>query len=220
MSRNSLGVSGDLLDYLRKVGVRESAALKALREQTASHPRAMMQISPEQGAFMALLVKLIGAKKTLEVGVFTGYSSLAVAEAMGADGRIVALDISDEFTSIARRHWQSAGVAEQIDLRIAPAADSLLELVETHSGSFDFAFIDADKTGYQTYINHTFELLRPGGLMAVDNVLWGGSVIDDSNQTEDTKAIRSVNAALAEDDRFDVCLAPLGDGVFLARKRD
>ena len=219
MSHASLGVSGDLLDYLRRVGVRESTALRALREETAEHPRAMMQISPEQGAFMALLVKLIGAKRTLEVGVFTGYSSLAVAEAMGPDGRIVALDISEEFTAIARRHWESAGVAGQIDLRIGPAADSLANMVDQDAASFDFAFIDADKTGYQTYIDHTHTLLRPGGLMAVDNVLWGGSVIDPSNETEDTVAIRAVNEALKQDERFDICLAPVGDGIFLARKR-
>ena len=173
MSSAAIGLSDSLTTYLRSVGVREDAALAALREETARLPMGGMQISPEQGQLMGLLIKLLGARKTLEVGVFTGYSSLVVAKAMGPGGRLVALDVSEEWTAIARRHWREAGVADQIDLRLAPAADSLKAMVAAgESGTFDFAFIDADKTGYDTYYEPSLRLVRAGGLIAIDNVLW------------------------------------------------
>jgi predicted O-methyltransferase YrrM len=220
MSRETLGLSPELTDYVRRVGVREDADLRALREETAAHPRAVMQISAEQGQFLGLLIELIGARKTLEVGVFTGYSAMWVAKTMGPAGRVIALDISEEFTSIARKHWASAGIADRIDLRIAPAAESLAKLVEDgESGTFDFAFIDADKTAYDTYYEYALKLLRPGGLIAIDNVLWSGKVIDPSDTTADTEALRVLNTKIAADTRVTVNLVPIGDGLTLARKR-
>jgi predicted O-methyltransferase YrrM len=224
MSSSTLGLSDNVLQYLRTVGVRESAALKVLREATANDPIAGkvkgMQISPEQGQFMALLVELLGARRTLEVGVFTGYSALAVAQAMGPEGRVVALDLNADFTSVARRHWEAAGVADQIDLRLAPAADSLKAMIEAgEHNTFDFAFIDADKGGYRTYYEAALQLVRPGGLIGIDNVLWGGSVADESDTRDDTVAIRDLNAALAKDERVTVSMVPIGDGLTLARKR-
>lgn len=220
MSRETLGLSPELTDYVRRVGVREDAHLRALREETAAHPRAVMQISAEQGQFLGLLTELIGARKTLEVGVFTGYSAMWVAQAMGPAGRVVALDISEEFTSIARKHWANAGIADRIDLHIAPAAESLAKLVDDgESGTFDFAFIDADKTAYDTYYEYALKLLRPGGLIAIDNVLWSGKVIDPSDTTADTEALRALNIKIAADPRVTVNLVPIGDGLTLARKR-
>jgi predicted O-methyltransferase YrrM len=220
MSRETLGLSPELTDYVRRVGVREDAGLRALREETAAHPRAVMQISAEQGQFLGLLIELIGARKTLEVGVFTGYSAMWVAKTMGPAGRVIALDISEEFTSIARKHWASAGIADRIDLRIAPAAESLAKLVDNgESGTFDFAFIDADKTAYDTYYEYALKLLRPGGLIAIDNVLWSGKVIDPSDTTADTEALRALNTKIAADPRVTVNLVPIGDGLTLARKR-
>ncbi len=205
--------------YLRRVGVREDANLAVLREETARLPRGGMQISPEQGQLMRLLIKLLGARKCLEVGVFTGYSSLVVAEAMGPSGRVVALDISEEWTAIARRHWRSAGLEERIDLRLGPAADSLKALVAAgEGGTFDFAFIDADKTSYDTYYEQALVLLRPGGLIAIDNVLWSGAVADPSNQTADTLALRALNEKLHADPRVEANMIPIGDGLTLALK--
>lgn len=220
MSSSSFGLSDTISAYLRRVGGREDADLKALREETASHRLAMMQISPEQGQFMMLLMEMIGARKTLEIGVFTGYSSLCVAKAMGPAGRVIALDISEEFTSIARRHWAKAGVADRIDLRLGPATDGIAKLLaDGHAGSFDFAFIDADKGGYDAYYEGALKLLRPGGMIGIDNVLWSGKVADPAADDADTKAIRALNAKIAADQRVTVAMLPIGDGLTLARKR-
>jgi len=221
MSNRTLSMTDDLYAYLLKVSLREPELLQRLREETAQHPRHGMQISPEQGQFMQLLVKLCGARRCIEVGVFTGYSSLAVALALPTDGRIVACDISDEYTAIARRYWRAAGVADRIDLRLAPALttlDGLLEEGETDS--YDFAFIDADKANYLNYYQRIFKLLRPGGLLAVDNVLWDGGVIDVEDHSEDTEAIRAFNLAVHADQRIELSMLPIGDGLTLVRKRD
>jgi predicted O-methyltransferase YrrM len=219
MSRDTINLSGPLLAYVRSFGVHEDADLAALREATANHTSADMQISPEQGSLMALLVHILGARKTLEVGVFTGYSAMVVAKAMGPQGQVVALDISEEFTAIARRHWAKAGVADRIDLRLRPAADSLKALVATgESESFDFAFIDADKENYDTYYEYALQLVRRGGLIAIDNVLWGGKVVDPTDQAPDTVAIRAINEKIHGDSRVDATLIPIGDGLTLARR--
>jgi caffeoyl-CoA O-methyltransferase len=179
-----------------------------------------MQPSADEIQFLAFLVKLIGAKRTLEVGVFTGYSSLMVASALPADGQLIACDISEKWTAIARRYWQEAGVAHKIDLRLAPAVETLQTLLdEGQQNSFDFAFIDADKGNYQNYVELCWQLLRPGGLIAIDNVLWHGTVIDASYQDDLTLAIRAINKKLHHDERFDLSLVPIGDGVTLLRKR-
>jgi predicted O-methyltransferase YrrM len=220
MSRDTINVTGDLIAYIRSVGVHEDADLAALREETARHPHAMMQIAPEQGAFMGLLVRLLGARKTLEVGVFTGYSAMVVAKAMGPEGRVLALDVSEEFTAVARRHWANAGVADRIELRLKPAAESLKELLETGAAeTFDFAFIDADKASYDTYYEYALKLVRRGGLIAIDNVLWNGQVIDPSDQSADTVAIRTLNKKVHADSRVNAVLIPIGDGLTLALKR-
>ena len=220
MSRRTLAMTDALYDYLLSASLREAPALRALREETAAMPRAGMQISPEQGQFMALLVQLLGARRTLEVGVFTGYSAMAVALALPADGEVVALDVSEHYTDVARRHWAAAGVADKIRLRLAPAAESLEALLaEGQAGRFDFAFIDADKSNYERYYELALELVRPGGLIAIDNVLWGGSVADPADQDEDTVAIRRLNAKLHGDERVALALLPVGDGLTLALKR-
>lgn len=224
MSSSTLGLSSSVLTYLREFGVREDIDQKTLREATATHPdsvdMAVMQISPEQGQFMVLLAELMGATRYLEVGVFTGYSALTMAKAMGAGGQIVALDISEKFTAIALEHWAKAGVAEQIDLRLAPAADSLQAMIAAgENDTFDIAFIDADKGNYQTYFEYALELVKPGGLIGIDNVLWSGSVADPMDMRPDTEAIRAVNTALAQDERVTVSMVPIGDGLALARKR-
>jgi caffeoyl-CoA O-methyltransferase len=209
-----------LYDYMLSVTSREHPVLAELRAETARMPRAGMQIAPEQGQFMAMLVTLLGARRTLEVGVFTGYSSLAVALALPSDGRVVALDISEEWTSVGRRYWQAAGVADKVDLRVGPAAESLRALVaEGCTGEFDFAFIDADKERYDTYYELALQLVRPGGLIAIDNVLWGGSVADPADQDADTRALRALNEKLHGDTRIDLAMVPIGDGLTLARKR-
>jgi caffeoyl-CoA O-methyltransferase len=217
MSRDTITLSGALQAYIRSVGVREDADLAALREETANHPWAVMQISPEQGHFMALLVRILSARKTLEVGVFTGYSAMVIAKAMGPKGKVIALDVSEEFTAIARRHWAKAGIAERIDLKLRPAADSLKALVAAgEADSFDFAFIDADKENYDVYYEYALKLVRRGGLIAIDNVLWSGKVIDPKDQTPDTVAIRAINQKIHGDSRVDATLVPIGDGVTLA----
>jgi caffeoyl-CoA O-methyltransferase len=194
--------------------------LVELREETAQLPGAGMQISPEQGQFMRLLVELIGARRTLEIGVFTGYSSLCVAQALPPDGELVACDVSEEYTAIARRYWHRAGLAQRIRLELGPALSTLdRRIAAGESGSFDFAFIDADKENYQGYYERCLQLLRQGGLVAIDNVLWGGSVADPENQKSSTLAIRALNALLKDDPRVSVSLVPIGDGLFLARKR-
>ncbi len=182
MSTRTIGIDNQLYDYLLSTSLREVEILVKLRQETANLPQGRMQISPEQGQFMALLVQLIGAKKTLEVGVFTGYSSLAVALALPADGKIIAADVSEQFTAIARRYWQAAGVADKIDLRLAPGVETLDALLATgQAETFDFAFIDADKENYDAYYERSLQLVRPGGLIAIDNVLWSGRVADPAD---------------------------------------
>ncbi len=207
-------------EYLLSVSARETDILKRLRAETASLPNSSMQISSDQGQFMALLVELMGAKKTLEVGVFTGYSSLSVALALPPHGALIACDISEEWTSIARRYWQEAGVARKITLRIAPAIQTLDSLLaEGQAGTFDFAFIDADKANYDGYYERALKLLRRGGLVAIDNVLWSGRVADSENREEDTIAIRALNAKLHRDERISLSMVPIADGLTLALKR-
>ncbi len=220
MSRQTLSLTPELYRYILDVSLRENAVLTELREFTLSLEEANMQISPEQGQFMQMLVKLMGAKNCIEVGVFTGYSSLAVALALPADGKIIACDVSEEWTSTGKRFWEKAGVSEKIDLRIAPAADTLQQLLDQGlSGTFDFAFIDADKTGYDSYYELCLQLLRPGGLILFDNTLWSGKVLDENSDDEEVKAIRALNARLHRDERIDLCLLPLSDGVTMVRKR-
>jgi caffeoyl-CoA O-methyltransferase len=220
MSNRTISMTDSLYDYLLKVSLREPALLKRLREETAKHPRHGMQISPEQGQFMQMLVRLSGAKRCIEVGVFTGYSSLAVALALPDEGRIVACDVSEEYTAIARRYWQEAGVEKKIDLRLAPAVETLDKLLNHgEAGRYDFAFIDADKSNYSNYYERILKLLRPGGCIAVDNVLWSGSVTDKKDKSEDTVAIRKFNEALHADQRIELSMVSIGDGLTLARKR-
>ncbi len=220
MNLGRLGLSEALYDYILSVSLREADVLRRLREETARMPLAIMQIAPEQGQFMALIVELIGAKRTLEVGVFTGYSSLAVALVLPDDGHITACDVSEEWTAIARRYWAEAGVADKVDLRLAPAIETLdALLVDGQAGSYDFAFIDAEKTEYADYYERVLQLLRQGGLVAVDNVLWNGAVADPDDDREDTNAIRAFNEKLHADDRVSLSLLPLADGLTLARKR-
>jgi len=221
MSNRSILLTDSLYDYLLSVSLRESNLQRRLREETAADPMARMQISPEQGQFMALLARLLGARRCLEVGVFTGYSSLAMALALPADGSILACDVSEEWTSIARRYWAEAGVAHKIELRLAPALETLDSLLaDGGSSSFDLAFIDADKTNYLGYYERVLELLRPGGLAVVDNTLWSGRVADPGVADADTVALRHFNAHLHHDDRVDLSLLPVGDGLTLARKKD
>ncbi|MGH8249704.1 MAG: class I SAM-dependent methyltransferase [Steroidobacteraceae bacterium] len=220
MSNRTLPLDDRLYDYLLKHSLREPAALAALRAETASHPRVNMQIAPEQGQFMQLLARLVGARCAIEVGVFTGYSSLAVALALPDDGRLLACDVSEEYTAIARRHWERAGVAAKIELVLAPAQETLdARLAAGEAGKYDFAFIDADKTGYLGYYEQLLRLLRPGGLIAVDNTLWGGAVADPANRDADTVALREFNDFLLADTRIDLALLPLADGLTLARRR-
>jgi len=210
----------NIYDYLASVSLREPAILGRLREETTSHPRATMQITPDQGQFMALLIQLMGARRTLEVGVFTGYSSLAVALALPADGRIVACDVNDEYTAVARRYWKEAGVEHKIELHLRPALETLRELLsQGRHSSFDFAFIDADKSNYEHYYESALELLRPGGLIMIDNVLWSGRVADPTENDPDTLAIRALNKKLHADSRVTLSMLSIGDGVTLALKR-
>jgi|SRR5580658_5907848 predicted O-methyltransferase YrrM len=212
--------SEEISDYLLAVSLREPPILRRLREETAGHAQARFQISPEHGQFMALLIQLLSARRTIEVGVFTGYSSLAVALALPKDGSIVACDVNEEFTSVARRYWKEAGVDHMIDLHLKPAMETLTELIaQGRGGTFDFVFIDADKTSYEGYYECALELLRPGGLIMVDNVLWSGRVLDASDQTADTVALRAFNTKLHVDSRVSLSMIPLGDGVTLALKR-
>ena len=220
MSARTIALTDKVYDYLLANSLREPPLLARLREETAVMPAANMQIGPEQGQFMALLVELIGARRTLEVGTFTGYSALSVALALPADGRVVACDISEEFTAVARRYWAEAGVADKIDLRLGPAVETLDALIaEGLSGAFDFMFIDADKQGYDAYYERGLALLRPGGLIAIDNVLWNGAVADPARQDKETRAIRALNRKVQADERVGISLVPIGDGLMLARKR-
>lgn len=219
MSNRSIGLSENLYSYLLRNGVREPAILRRLRGETARHPESQMQIAPEQGQFMALVVRMLGARRVLEIGVFTGYSSTAVALAMPADGKLVACDVSEEYTAIARRYWAQAGVADRIDLRIAPATETL-ETLKAEDAVFDFAFIDADKQQYDHYYEQALSLLRPGGVVALDNMFRGGRVADPSEKDAGTEAIRALNEKICHDERVDFSLVPIADGVTLARKRD
>ena len=214
-----LNIDSALQQYLLAHAVREHAAQRGLREATAGHAFAGMQIGADQGALMAMLVRLIGARRAIEVGVFTGYSALSVALALPDDGHLLACDISAEYTAIGRPFWQQAGVAHKIDLRLAPALQTLdNELAAGAAGTFDFAFIDADKASYDAYYERCLQLLRPGGLVALDNMLWGGSVARQATD-DDTRALQALNTKLYTDQRVDMVLLPLGDGLSLARRR-
>jgi len=220
MSNCTIQITDALHDYMLSTTLREASVLKRLREETASMKNHNMQIGPEQGQFMALLVELTGAVKTLEVGTFTGYSALAVAMALPADGKITACDVSAEWADVGRKYWREAGVEYKIDLNIAPASETLENLIiEGAASTYDFAFIDADKTGYDTYYEQALTLIRPGGLIAIDNVLWDGNVIDPDANDEDTEAIRALNKKMGRDERVSVSMIPIGDGLTLARKR-
>ena len=220
MSKETIGLSQELSAYIRDRTLREPPVLRRLREETALHPESQMQIAPEQGQFMSLLVKLMGARQTLEIGVFTGYSSTAVALALPASGRIVACDVSEEYTDVAKRYWKEAGVAEKIDLRIAPAVETLdILLEEGRGGSFDFAFVDADKVSYDAYYERTMPLMRAGGLILFDNALRGGRVVNPAPDDEGTQAIVALNDKLRADERVDVAMVPIADGLMMARKR-
>ncbi|MBW4550377.1 MAG: class I SAM-dependent methyltransferase [Aphanocapsa sp. GSE-SYN-MK-11-07L] len=213
-------ISDRLYAYLLSVSLPESELQLQLRQETAQMPMGMMQIAPDQGALMAFLVRLTGAKTYLEVGTFTGYSTLCVALALPPDGCAIACDVSEEYTAIARRYWEKAGVANKISLRLAPAIATLDQLLaEGQANAFDFAFIDADKTNYDGYYERALQLVRPGGLIAIDNVLWGGQVADPANQDPDTLAIRALNAKLPRDQRVSICVLPISDGLTLALKR-
>jgi predicted O-methyltransferase YrrM len=201
------------------VSLRESSLLQRLRAETAQDEQANMQIAPEQGQFMALLLHLLGAEKVIEIGVYTGYSSLCTALALPAHGRLIACDVSEQWTRVARRYWEEAGVAHKIELRLAPAAETLAELLAAReAGTFDFAFIDADKTGYGQYYEACLKLLRPGGLIAIDNVLWNGDVADPAINDAETESIRAFNRKIHGDSRVEISLVPIADGLTLARK--
>jgi caffeoyl-CoA O-methyltransferase len=220
VSKATTGLDQGLYDYILETTLREPEVLARLRRETDDHPRAGMQISPDQGQLLGLLVELIGAKRILEIGTFTGYSSIAMALALPADGELIACDVSEEYTAMARRYWVEAGVDGRIDLRIAPAVETLDALIaDGQSGTFDMAFIDADKESYQDYFDRCLTLVRTGGLVVVDNVLWHGRVTDPSDTTVDTQAIRAFNAGLKNDDRVSLSLLSVADGLTLARKR-
>ena len=215
MSRESLGLPADLHSYLLSVSVRESEALRALREETARHPYANMQIAAEQGALMAILVKLTQAKRILEVGTFTGYSALSMAAALPDDGKLLTLDINKKTGQTARRFWEAAGVSHKIEQRIGPALETMRALQD----SFDLIFIDADKSNYDLYYERGLELLAPGGALLIDNVLWGGRVTDPDANDADTEAIRALNQKIHSDGRVDCCMVPIADGLTIVRRR-
>ena len=220
MPRKSLKVDDRLHDYILDNTLREPEIARRLREETAGMQGAGMQIGPEQGQFMGLLIELTGAKRTLEVGTFTGYSALMTALHLPEEGQVIACDVSEEWTAIARRHWQTAGVDDRIDLRLAPAVETLDNLIaEGQSGTYDMAFIDADKANYDAYYERCLALVRSGGLVLVDNVLWGGSVIEPDDDSDDTTAIRALNVKMGVDERIDMVMLPVGDGLSIARKR-
>ena len=219
MSIKTLGLEENLREYLLSVSLREPEILTLLRQETSMHPMGIMQISPEQGQFMALLVRLMGAKKTLEVGVFTGYSTLAIALALPADGKIIACDTNEEYTSIACRYWHKAGISNKIDLHVAPAVETLDKLLAAgEAETFDVAVIDADKGNYDNYYERALRLVRPGGLITIDNVLWSGKVADSTIDDNRTNKIRALNKKLHQDDRVTLSMVPIGDGLTLALK--
>jgi len=220
MSRESMGLPPVVLKYLRDHSVTETAEQVELREYTAGMEEAAMQISPEQGSFMQFMARLTNAKRCIEVGVFTGYSSLSVALGLPDDGLIKAFDISEKWTSIGQKYWERAGVARKIDLKIGPATEGLQSLIDNgEAGTYDFAFIDADKTNYQHYYENCLTLLKPGGLILIDNVLWSGNVADPDDNDEDTIAIRNINSHVAQDSRVARCMLPLSDGVTMVLKK-
>jgi caffeoyl-CoA O-methyltransferase len=220
MTDRRLQITDEIHRYLLEHSVREPEVLARLRAATASLPQAQMQIGPEQGQLMALLARLVGAKRCIEIGVFTGYSSLAVALALPQDGRILACDVSEEWTAIARRFWREAGVDHKIELKLQPATRTLEQLLAAgEAGRYDFAFIDADKPAYDTYYELLLQLLRPGGLIALDNTLWSGQVTNPNDRDPNTIALRTLNDKLHRDERIDLSLLPVGDGLTLARKR-
>src|SRR5579871_4109913 len=205
-----------LIDYVGRVGAREHPALRRCREETAQMPNANMQIAPEQGAFLALLAKILGARRTLEIGTFTGYSALSVALALPEDGHVVALDVSREYTDRARCYWSEADMERRIDLRLGPAIDSLDRMIAGNEGPFDMAFIDADKSNYDSYYERVLKLLRPGGVVALDNMLWSGAVADPTTNDGNATALRALNEKIQQDERVDMALATIADGVMLA----
>jgi predicted O-methyltransferase YrrM len=218
MSARSFLVPDNIYGYIMKTTLREQPVQRELRERTAAMPQARMQTGPDQLQFLQLLVRMIGACRCIEVGVYTGASALAVALALPDDGSIVACDVSEEYTAVAREFWQRAGVAGKIELHLAPAAETLNALL-VQRGGYDFAYIDADKANYDAYYELVLQLLRPGGVIAVDNVLWGGAVADRSEQDADTAALRKLNEKIGRDERVDASLLTVGDGLTLARKR-
>ena len=220
MSTKTILMDDQLLEYLRQNSVREPDVLQELREETQKLSNSGMQISPEQGQLMAMLVKLVNARKIVEIGTFTGYSSTVMALAMPEDSQLIAFDISEEYTRTARRFWKKAGVDQRVKLVLGNAKESLKDLLQTgERESVDLAFIDADKSSYAEYYEYCLKLIRPGGLILVDNVLWSGQVADASNHDKDTEALRIFNAALSSDQRVDLCMVPIGDGLTIARKR-
>jgi predicted O-methyltransferase YrrM len=220
VTRRTNPLSDELYRYLLDVSLRDRDVLRRLREETSGMEHSNMQIGPDQGQLMGLLLELVEARNVLEIGTFTGYSALAMALHLPEDGRLVTCDVSEEWTSVGRRYWEEAGVAGKIDLRLGPAADTLEALLtDGRAGSFDFAFIDADKGGYETYYELVLRLLRRGGLVAVDNTLWEGKVADPEARDPDTEAIRAFNRKLKDDERVTLSLVPIGDGLTLARKR-
>jgi predicted O-methyltransferase YrrM len=216
--RNEL-LAGGVEQYIVDTTVREHPVLAELHAETSSMPGAGMQIGSDQGQFMGLLARAIGAKRYLEIGVFTGYSSLAMALALPDDGRVVACDVSEEYTSVAKRYWQKAGVEKKMDLRLGPAVATLDKMIADKVEPFDIAFIDADKGNYDAYYERCLQLVRPGGLILCDNMLWSGRVIDKNEHDEDTDALRALNAKAGKDERVDVALLSVGDGILIARKR-
>ena len=219
MAQSTLGLPADLRAYLLRVGVREPDVLARLREETAAIAQHDMQISAEQGALMSLLVKVSGAKRCIELGTFTGYSSLTVALALPDDGTVLCCDVSEDWTSLARKFWAEAGVEHKVTLRIGPAVETLDALLaDGQQGSYDFAFVDADKVSYPAYLDRLAELVRPGGLLLWDNVLWSGDVITDRDDA-DTRAIREINERMAADERFDIAMVPISDGLTILRRR-
>jgi predicted O-methyltransferase YrrM len=220
MTARTLNLDDSLYQYLLDVSLRETPLLKRLRDETQALPMARWQVAPEQGQFLALLVKLIGARRVLEVGTFTGYSALCMAEALPEDGSLICCDIPGDYNATALRYWQEAGLAGRIDLRLAPALETLGEIErQGQGGQFDLVFIDADKANYPTYLEHALRLLRVGGLAVFDNTLWSGRVLEENPESADTRAIQALNRALKEDARVDLSLLPLGDGLTLCRKR-
>jgi predicted O-methyltransferase YrrM len=220
MGHGITGWNDAIGDYVVRLGTNETALMARLRAETAAMPESEMQIGPDQGQLLGFLAHLIGAKRALEIGTFTGYSALAVAQALPPDGTLVCCDVSETWTAIARRYWVEAAIADKIDLRLAPASDTLARLeADGAAGKFDFAFIDADKENYDFYYESCLRLVRPGGLIAIDNVLWNGAVVDPADRSPVTTALTALNAKIRTDERVDFCLLPIGDGVSLVRPR-